>query len=165
VNSEEREMTTLNRKAYSSGSTFKRKIISEKANRSFLKPDEMPLVTAMNRPTTNIEKIQFITSIGIRNPRLRDEIYCQICRQLTNNISPTSSSRGWILMALCLGVFPPSDELLNYLRSFLKQGPDGFGEYCYKILQRTLQVDCRRQPSTALELDPISVLPIRGILV
>jgi len=155
VNSEEREMTTLNRKAYSSGSTFKRKIISEKANRSFLKPDEMPLVTAMNRPTTNIEKIQFITSIGIRNPRLRDEIYCQICRQLTNNISPTSSSRGWILMALCLGVFPPSDELLNYLRSFLKQGPDGFGEYCYKILQRTLQVDCRRQPSTALELDAV----------
>lgn len=156
VNSGEIPEKTAKRKWYSSGSSFKRKVVSEKAKMSFLRPSDVPPLTMMNRPTTNIEKIQFITSFGIRRTqRLRDEIYCQICRQLTGNSSMTSCSRGWILLAMCLGVFAPSDELLNYLRNFLKQGLNGFGEYCHQILQRTLQVNCRRQPPTTVELEAI----------
>lgn len=155
ANPEEAKISKSNTKAYASGSTFKRRIISEKANFSSSTSHDVPPLTTMNRPTTNVEKIWFITSFGIRKPSLRDEIYCQICRQLTNNLSQTSYSRGWILLALCVGVFPPSDELLNYLRSFLKQGPGGFGEYCYKILQRTLQINCRRQPPTTVELEAV----------
>ena len=61
----------------------------------------------------------FWLSFTLRHFTSRDEIYCQICRQLTNNISPTSSSRGWILIALCLGIFPPSDEV-GYNRNYFK---------------------------------------------
>ena len=35
----------------------------------------------------------------------------------------------------------------------MKQGPKGYGEYCYNILQRTLENECRRQPPTIVELE------------
>jgi len=44
-------------------------------------------------------------------------------------------------------------QLLNYLTNFLKQGPGQFGDYCYRILQRTLQVGSRKQPPTTVELE------------
>jgi len=153
--SETTEIKSPSNKAYSSGTTFKRKVESQKAQTNFLTSHNLPALVMMNRCTTNIEKVQFITSFGIRRPPLRDEIYCQICRQLVKNGSQTSFARGWILLALCVGVFPPSDKLLKYLTNFLKQGPGQFGDYCYNILQRTLQVCCRKQPPTTVELEAV----------
>jgi len=153
--SETTEITSPSNKAYSSGTTFKRKVESQKAQTTFVTSHNLPALVMMNRCTTNIEKVQFIASFGIRRPPLRDEIYCQICRQLVKNGSQTSFARGWILLALCVGVFPPSDKLLNYLTNFLKQGPGQFGDYCHKILQRTLQVGFRKQPPTTVELEAV----------
>lgn len=39
----------------------------------------------------------------------RDEIYCQICKQLVKNRNKRSQMKGWILLSICLGIFPPTD--------------------------------------------------------
>jgi len=52
-------------------------------------------------------------------PELRNEVYCQIIKQLTENPSPQSVTKGWQLMRCCLQTFPPSEEFANYLEMFL----------------------------------------------
>lgn len=38
----------------------------------------------------------------------RDEIYCQICKQLVNNRNKRSRMKGWTLLSVCLGIFAPT---------------------------------------------------------
>ncbi len=51
---------------------------------------------------------------------LRDEIYCQILKQLTKNPNQDSESKGWNLLAICLSIFPPSQQFDMYLEAFLR---------------------------------------------
>lgn len=44
---------------------------------------------------------------------LRDEIYCQICKQLGNNSNRKSRMLGWELLSICLGIFPPTDLFMK----------------------------------------------------
>lgn len=82
----------------------------------------------------------------------RDEIFAMICKQLTNNYVKSSYARGWILLSLCIGCFPPSDQFINNLKAFIRTGPPGYAPYCEGRLNRTFQNGARTQPPSWLEL-------------
>ncbi|XP_006913512.1 unconventional myosin-VIIb [Pteropus alecto] len=121
-----------------------------------------------DRPMSNLEKVHFIVIYAILRPSLRDEIYCQICKQLSENFKMSSLARGWILLSLCLGCFPPSERFMKYLLNFIGEGPAGYGPFCAERLRRTYANGVRTEPPTWLELQAVKSkkhIPIHVILV
>ncbi|XP_029790630.1 unconventional myosin-VIIb [Suricata suricatta] len=121
-----------------------------------------------DHPMSNLEKVHFIVGHAILRPNLRDEIYCQICKQLSENFKKSSLARGWILLSLCLGCFPPSERLMKYLLNFIGKGPAGYGPFCAERLRRTYANGVRTEPPAWLELQAVKSkkhIPIHVILV
>ncbi|XP_075425742.1 unconventional myosin-VIIb isoform X2 [Ascaphus truei] len=106
----------------------------------------------IDKPMSNLEKIHFIAGNGILRPEIRDEIYCQICKQLSGNNNKASFARGWILLSLCLGCFPPTNRFLKYLQNFIRGAQIGYSAVCMKQLVRTLANGDRSEPPSWLEL-------------
>ncbi|XP_058494755.1 unconventional myosin-VIIa [Solea solea] len=106
----------------------------------------------LDRPLTSLEKLHIICAYGIFRRDLRDEIYCQICKQLQANNNRNSYFRGWILLSLCLGIFPPSERFIRYLQSFIRSAPGGYASYCAERLRRTVMNGVRGEPPAWLEL-------------
>ncbi|VDK73284.1 unnamed protein product [Litomosoides sigmodontis] len=111
------------------------------------------------------EKSQFIVGNGILRADIRDEIYCQICKQLMRNPSRTSCTRGWVLLSLCLGCFAPTNRFLSYLQCFIRESCPSkcLAEYMESKLKRTLANGTRRYPPNSVEIQasktnkPISI--------
>ncbi|KAG0614807.1 hypothetical protein M758_6G204800 [Ceratodon purpureus] len=66
-----------------------------------------------------------ILSAGISRPDLRDEIYCQLCRQTNYNMNEEKDKKGWELLLLCCSSFPPSKDFLPALEGHFQQVAGG----------------------------------------
>lgn len=72
-------------------------------------------------PLGTSDDIQLLLEKGIMHGQLRDEIFVQLCKQLSQNPSPDSLLLGWQLMSVIVITFPPSKNFEDYLTQFIKQ--------------------------------------------
>lgn len=93
------------------------------------------------KPKSITEFTDEIFAAASEDDLLKDEIYCQIMRQLTYNRLIRSENSGWELLYLATGLFVPSVGLMGELQSFLKtrtQHP--LVQSCLRRLQTTQKV-------------------------
>ncbi|KFD55371.1 hypothetical protein M513_03711 [Trichuris suis] len=99
------------------------------------------------------------------HPTLRDEVYCQVIKQLTNNKSskPDSALMGWRMLSILTSYFDSSDVLRPYLLKHLKEAASdsrrpyhGTASECYQNFKQTLQFGGRKCLLSPKELDSIS---------
>jgi hypothetical protein len=96
-----------------------------------------------------------------KDEMLRDEIYCQLVKQTTENPDREHNLRGWRLMAVLLGIFPPSKRFAFYLKAYLQKSraherdPEvpKFARFCEEALMRSQECGPREMPPSALEME------------
>lgn len=88
---------------------------------------------------------QEILRKGFTYKNMRDEIYIQIIKQLTNNPRSESIARGWQMLCMCVGTFPPSYEFENFLLHYIlekisigKGAVVDYAKYCLRTLEAIL---------------------------
>lgn len=114
---------------------------------------------------TEIDCIYTILSISYRWSDLRDEVYCQLIKQTTNNKSSNKDSclKGWRLLMLLTAFFSVSDILKPYLLHHLETVSNderrNFCEnarICLKNLQKTFKCGGRKNVPSLEELTALS---------
>eukprot|EP00484_Ammonia_sp_Unknown_P018101 CAMPEP_0197028252 /NCGR_PEP_ID=MMETSP1384-20130603/7978_1 /TAXON_ID=29189 /ORGANISM="Ammonia sp." /LENGTH=1466 /DNA_ID=CAMNT_0042457223 /DNA_START=22 /DNA_END=4422 /DNA_ORIENTATION=+ len=96
---------------------------NKKEGKELFKQIQIYMTDRENKTKTQDEVGLEIVSKGHQQEEYRNEIYCQLIKQLTNNPKTQSVNRGWNLLNICLYVFPPSRELENYLEVFIRNQP------------------------------------------
>ncbi|XP_017275826.1 unconventional myosin-VIIa [Kryptolebias marmoratus] len=147
----------LRRKKKHSGANRKASAIAEEPE-NFTDSEDLLIGEGptLHRPLTPLEKLHVIVGHALSRQGIRDEIYCQICKQLVNNRNKRSSMQGWTLLSICLGIFPPTDLFKEYLENFLQRGPRGYNEYCIKRLRRIIANGERKELPCWIELQAAS---------
>ncbi|XP_036078086.1 myosin XVB [Rousettus aegyptiacus] len=82
-----------------------------------------------------------------REENLRDEIYCQVIKQVTGHPRPELCARGWKFLSLLTGFFAPSVTLMPYLTKFLQDSGQGqeLARSSQEHLQRSVKYGGRQR--------------------
>uniref|UniRef100_A0A667H310 Myosin XVB n=1 Tax=Lynx canadensis TaxID=61383 RepID=A0A667H310_LYNCA len=100
-----------------------------------------------------------------REENLRDEIYCQVIKQVTGHPQQEHCARGWSFLSLLAGFFPPSTTLMPYVTKFLQDsGPSQeLAQKSQEHLQHTVKYGGRRRLPSPGEIQAFLVLGGRGV--
>ncbi|EDQ90831.1 uncharacterized protein MONBRDRAFT_15843, partial [Monosiga brevicollis MX1] len=106
------------------------------------------------------QSTQSIVAYCLERPELRDEVYCQLIRQCTNNPSPEEQRRGWELLCIFVVSFPPSKMLYKYLQAFMKLATRDsvvkrYAAWAYESLKHTKMNGARQRYPSTLEMTAI----------
>ena len=108
-------------------------------------------------PRSSTELTDLIMESALDKEPLRDEIYCQLMKQLIDNRGRISEERGWELFWLCCGTFACSNVLLKELKLFLssKALNHSLASDCQNRLAKTIRNGQRKYPPHIVEIDAI----------
>jgi len=84
----------------------------------------------------NLVEVQKLLEIGLNNSAIRDEIYCQVCKQLNKNPNFGHIVLGWKLMSVLVVTFPPSRDFEEYLKCFIEKYTNS--SWSKKLIRETL---------------------------
>ncbi|XP_030916920.1 unconventional myosin-XV [Geospiza fortis] len=113
------------------------------------------------RGHTELDIVCTILKLCAEHEALRDEVYCQIIKQITNNTSskPDSCQRGWRLLYILAAYYKCSEVLRPFLLAFLQDAsrhPElpfhGIAKACEQNLRKTLQFGGRSLFPSSMEL-------------
>ncbi|KAI6218245.1 hypothetical protein M3Y95_01169700 [Aphelenchoides besseyi] len=109
------------------------------------------------KPCDLVELTDAIFGPPIRFEALRDETYCQLLKQLTNNPNPMSEERGWRLLWLTVGLWPPSKKLHLEITKFLRARYSSQTAECVERLNQTVRMNVERKcPPHRVEVEAIN---------
>jgi len=91
----------------------------------------------------------------LKNEILKDEVYCQIIKQITDNRNKVSEERGWELLWLATGCFAPSASLQKEVTLFLRTRRNQFAPDCAIRLSKTIKNGQRKYPPHQVEVEAI----------
>jgi myosin-7 len=106
---------------------------------------EPPLKNVKNKQNSLFLILKIKIFFLIFKEILKDEIYCQILKQLTENRNKTSEERGWELLWLATGCFAPSAALQKEVTMFLRTRRNQFAADCLIRLQKTIKYKTKRK--------------------
>jgi len=119
-----------------------------------------------------IHHIEKLIKQGFRfGSECRDEIYCQMIKQLTQNPNQVNEERGWKLLSVFTGSFPPSDNFAPYVAYFLLLGTERQGKigeiasFAFERFEQTMIVGARKQFPTHHELRAVMEQQSVGIVI
>ncbi|KAJ3256257.1 hypothetical protein HK103_005620 [Boothiomyces macroporosus] len=119
----------------------------------------------------SFSEIQALLEKGIRTGSLRDEIFVQMCKQLSQNPKPEQVKRGWQMMNVLTSTFPPSKNLENYLKQFIEDNfnLDSEGGFLDTVIRsaaaslaRTCKTGPRGRTMTHAELEQVLQAPFKN---